>query len=45
MTKHDKTKETEQETEQKENTPKPSSPDIVVQTQNQSFYLSLKTFR
>jgi hypothetical protein len=28
MTKHDKTKETEQETEQKENTPKPSSPDI-----------------
>ena len=28
MTKPDKTKETEQETEQKENTPKPSSPDI-----------------
>lgn len=28
MTKHDKTKETEQETEQEENTTKPPSPDI-----------------
>ena len=30
MTKHDKTKETERETEQDENTPKPPSPDISV---------------